>query len=603
MASQKSKRQPSLRDRAEAAWQDRHPDLSATSREGLAQLVHELKVHEIELELQNEELRRAQAELEESRRQLGDLYDFAPVGYLTVRQDTVIAQANLTVAAMLGVVRARLNGQHFTRFLSRKSQDDFYLAQRGTTAEGTSWSGELVLRKAAGDELPVSMEMVRAPALGSVPAWRCVMTDITRRQAAERALRASEDRYHDGLTRELEDTKRLQSASTQLIQVDDIEALYTSIVETAMHLTRADCGSVQSLDADRNHLHLLAWKGFHPGSAVYWQVVRADSPCSCGEALRQGSRIVIEDIEHSSLLVGSEDYDQFRRSGIRAMQSTPLMARSGTIVGMISTHWHEAHRPTDRELGLLDVLARQAADLIERKRGEDALRRAHDVLEQRVIDRTKDLHDVLRRLVDAQEEERKRIARDIHDQLGQQMTALRLHLDRLLAKRKAGRDRDRIAGLVVMLCEDLDRHIDSLVWSLRPATLEHLGLSDALGELVQGFTDRFGIPAEYQSMSMDGPRLPPDTEAHVYRIAQEALHNVYKHASASRVAVSFENARNRFVLTVEDDGCGFLVAEASMGMGLGLVSMRERAALIGGSLDVLSAPGHGTTVSLQVPVS
>jgi len=230
------------------------------------------------------------------------------------------------------------------------------------------------------------------------------------------------------------------------------------------------------------------------------------------------------------------------------------------------------------------------------------LRRAHDVLEQRVIDRTQELHELLRRLVHTQEEERKRIARDIHDHLGQQMTALRLHLDRLTAARSAGGDRDRIARLVQTLCADLDRHIDALVWSLRPATLDHVGLSGALGELVRGFADRFGLPAEYQSVRMDGIRLQADTEAHVYRIAQEALHNVYKHAPASRSAVSLENHGDRLILSIEDDGCGFVAGETPLGTGLGLVSMRERATLIGGSLDVESTPGHGTTVLLQVPM-
>ena len=173
---------------------------------------------------------------------------------------------------------------------------------------------------------------------------------------------------------------------------------------------------------------------------------------------------------------------------------------------------------------------------------------------------------------------------------------------RRAAARSAGGDRDRIARLVQTLCADLDRHIDALVWSLRPATLDHVGLSGALGELVRGFADRFGLPAEYQSVRMDGIRLQADTEAHVYRIAQEALHNVYKHASASRAAVSLENHGDRLILSIEDDGCGFVAGETPLGTGLGLVSMRERATLIGGSLDVESTPGHGTTVLLQVPM-
>src|SRR5215472_17713390 len=117
----------SLRKQAEAAWRGRHRDRATIAREDAGALVHELEVHQIELELQNEELRRAQSELEESRDQLDDLYDFAPVGYLTLREDTVILRAKLRAAALLGVERQALIGKHFTRFLARESQDAFYL--------------------------------------------------------------------------------------------------------------------------------------------------------------------------------------------------------------------------------------------------------------------------------------------------------------------------------------------------------------------------------------------------------------------------------------------------------------------------------------------
>src|SRR5262245_62551492 len=110
---------PRLRERAEAEWQTRRQNLEAISPDDFTRLVHELEVHQIELELQNEELRRAQVELEESRQQFSDLYDFAPVGYLTVDQNTVVVQANLTAVTMLGVERGRLVGQRLTWFLSR----------------------------------------------------------------------------------------------------------------------------------------------------------------------------------------------------------------------------------------------------------------------------------------------------------------------------------------------------------------------------------------------------------------------------------------------------------------------------------------------------
>jgi len=195
-----------LRGRAEAAWRARHRDLSATSSGELARLVHDLEVHEIELEIQNEELRRAQSELEESRQQFSDLYDFAPVGYLTIDLSSVITQANLACAGMLGVARGRLVGQRFTRFLSPGSQHAFLLAIRDADAntDAVTRCPHLVLKRKNGAELPVSMEIVGAVEPGRRRVLRCVLIDITPRQAAERALRASEERYR-GLAEQVVD--------------------------------------------------------------------------------------------------------------------------------------------------------------------------------------------------------------------------------------------------------------------------------------------------------------------------------------------------------------------------------------------------------------
>src|SRR5215831_9397640 len=133
-------------------------------------------------------------------------------------------------------------------------------------------------------------------------------------------------------------------------------------------------GSIQILFPERNELHLLACRGFHPVSAAFWEWVRIDSASSCGLALSAGARIVVPDVDACDFMAGTEDLDAYRRSGIRAVQSTPLVSRSGQLLGMISTHWREPHQPTEHDLRPLDVLARQAADLIERARIEAALR-------------------------------------------------------------------------------------------------------------------------------------------------------------------------------------------------------------------------------------
>jgi GAF domain-containing protein len=162
------------------------------------------------------------------------------------------------------------------------------------------------------------------------------------------------------------DTLRLQEISALLIQERNVDRLYLRILDAAVDLMSSDMASIQLFHPERNELRLLAWKGFHPQSAAFWDCVRLESGSVCAAALSAGRRTIVPDIETSELVVGTPDADEYRRSGIRAVQSTPLVSRDGRLLGMISTHWRQVHQPPERALLSLDVLARQAADLIER---------------------------------------------------------------------------------------------------------------------------------------------------------------------------------------------------------------------------------------------
>ena len=121
---------------------------------------------------------------------------------------------------------------------------------------------------------------------------------------------------------------------------------------------------------ERGELQLLAHRGFDPSSVAFWQWVRPGAGCICGAALRSGERAIVADVEYCDFMAGTENLAAYREAGMRAMQSTPLVSRTGRLLGMISTHWRNPYQPSERDLRLLDVLARQAADLIERKQAE-----------------------------------------------------------------------------------------------------------------------------------------------------------------------------------------------------------------------------------------
>jgi signal transduction histidine kinase len=265
-------------------------------------------------------------------------------------------------------------------------------------------------------------------------------------------------------------------------------------------------------------------------------------------------------------------------------------------------------------------------DVSERRRAEDALRRAHDELEGRVRERTRELAEanaslraevrerraaegrtrsLLRQIVTVQEEERRRIARELHDTLGQQLAALSLSIDVLKSKAsnrvRLREETDRMQSIFDRLNSD----IDFLAWELRPAALDQLGLDAALRNFLREWSEHFRIAAEYRGHGLNGTRLPPEVETNLYRILQEALQNVHKHAGADHVSVLLECQDGQAVLIVEDNGRGYdpegeVASDSNKGMGV--VNMRERAALVGGSLEIESATGAGATIFVRVPL-
>jgi signal transduction histidine kinase len=152
----------------------------------------------------------------------------------------------------------------------------------------------------------------------------------------------------------------------------------------------------------------------------------------------------------------------------------------------------------------------------------------------------------------------------------------------------------------------LNSDVDFLAWELRPAALDELGLDAALQTFVREWSEHFRIEARYEGLGLGGPRLPPEVETNLYRILQEALQNVHKHAGAAHVSVVLERRDGLAVLVVEDDGCGYDPGEevaADSNKGMGVVNMRERAALVGGELEIESAPGAGATIFVRVPLA
>jgi two-component system sensor histidine kinase UhpB len=210
--------------------------------------------------------------------------------------------------------------------------------------------------------------------------------------------------------------------------------------------------------------------------------------------------------------------------------------------------------------------------------------------------------ELLTRLVFVQEDERRRIARDMHDQLGEHLTALALRIGRLKQECGDGTHLAREIDDLERIALSLDQDVDRLVWELRPTALDDLGLRAALTNYVQDWSNRTSIPARLHTSGLLDERLAPDVETTLYRIAQEALNNAAKYSRAGRVEVILERRHDSVLLVVEDDGIGFEADGGVTRQGFGIVGMRERAALVGGNVEIESAPGQGTTVLVRIDV-
>jgi signal transduction histidine kinase len=273
------------------------------------------------------------------------------------------------------------------------------------------------------------------------------------------------------------------------------------------------------------------------------------------------------------------DHEAMRLLGARSGLWVPLQVR-GRAIGVLAAHDKLGPdvRFSDTDLRLAETFATRAALAVD--------------LSERIA------QDALRRVVEAQELERRRLARELHDETGQALTSILLGLKAL--EERTGDEASRAAmeelrELVVSTLQDVRR----LAVELRPTALDDFGLVAALERLTASFAEQTGISVDFQTALAD-ERLPEEVETALYRIVQESLTNVVKHARARRVSILLARKEGSVKAVVEDDGRGFDPAQA--GDGFGLVGMRERLALLGGRLEVESGADAGTTIAAEVPV-
>lgn len=308
---------------------------------------------------------------------------------------------------------------------------------------------------------------------------------------------------------------------------------------------------------------------------------------SCGTAAVTKLPVIVEDILEDPLW---EDYrDLARASGMRACWSMPIMTADDRVLGTFALYYREPRFPTPADLDLIARASHVAAIGIQRKELDDQLR------------------GLSARVEAAREDERTGIAREIHDQLGQTITALKLDLAWIA--RRAGSLvlapetlLEKISALS-RLTDDMIAQVRRISAELRPGILDDVGLVAALSWQAQDFEERSHIVCELRSSVVDDRRLPRPLATTVFRVFQEALTNVLRHAAASHVAARLQEDAGALVFEVEDDGTGISAERIHDPRSLGLLGIRERARRLGGSASFARGTGGGTVVMLRLPIA
>ncbi|MFB3886066.1 MAG: GAF domain-containing protein [Thermodesulfobacteriota bacterium] len=447
--------------------------------------------------------------------------------------------------------------------------------------------------------------------LKRVTATRDDLTrEVLERKKTEQMLRETEKR----LEADLDAMTRLQKVGTLFVREGNLEPVLGEIVDAAIAISSADFGNIQLLDSKSSDLKIAAHRGFPEWWLDFWDSV-CEGQGACGTALERGERVIVEDVEQSPIFIGTPSLEIQLKAGIRAVQSTPLVSRSGKPLGMFSTHYKTAHRPDDHTLQLLDLLARHTADIVERAQAEEALRQRTlelqhltETLEARVSERTAELADLSSQLVSAQEKERQRVSYDLHDNVWQMLLTIRFNIERLFSTQDKldwaalhNKSKEVMANVLSAVGK-----IRSMQGDLWPYVLDDIGILATIDWYCREFEkNHSGLTIE-SHIEVEEDETPSSAKIVIYRVMQEAMSNVVKHSQANHVSLFLINKEHRVEFTVVDNGVGFdpeeAIAQRAPWGGLGLLNIKARTELSGGIFGVESAKGKGTTIRASWPI-
>ena len=402
--------------------------------------------------------------------------------------------------------------------------------------------------------------------------------------------------FHDVTERKQADA--LLAGQNQVLEMigrgEPLDATLTALVRFLESQAPKMLCSVLLLDEDGVHVRTGAAPSLPEAynRAVDGQSI-GPAAGSCGTALYRREPVVVEDTTTDPLWA---NYRALAIAhGLRAAWATPIFNASGRALGTFAAYYREPGRPPPRHQALVDIATHLASVAISRQQSEQSLHESRD-----------QLRALADRLQTVREEQSTHIAREIHDVLGQQLTALKLELTSL-KRRSSGIADEGLKGSFTEKLNATSQLVDATIQSvqkiatdLRPATLDKLGLAAALEREARDFARRSGLRFGCD-MTPEPLFVNDKTAIGIFRIVQEALTNVARHAQATEVRISLRLQPDGLKVEVRDDGRGFSQTRTVVGKSIGLLGMYERARLLDSRLEINSVPGAGTIINLHVP--
>jgi PAS domain S-box-containing protein len=490
-------------------------------------ILHELQVHQIELEIQNEELLRTQLELEAARTRYFDLYDQAPVGYCTVSEKGLILENNLTAAKLLVMTREALLKQPITRFIHKKDQDVYYFHRKQLADASLPHACDLRMVKSDGTPFWAHLTSSAVRVANGSFLNRVMINDITEQKLAGEALRKSEER-HRTILRTAMDGFWIADMQGHILEVNEAYCRMSGYSEAELlTMSISDLEAVEPSATVAAHMKKIAAQG--------------------------------EDI------------------------------------------FETCHRRKDGSI--IDVEVSAQWKLVE---GERMVAFHRDITKRKQADEK--IHQLYHLLMQAQENERHLISYELHESIAQNLSVLKINTDTIYndPSMTSPELREKLMASTSLISQAI-ADIRKLAYKLRLPGLEEMGLVKALEIYCEEVSEQSKVKIDFRSAGMSQIELPRKMEIHIFRLIQESLSNIHKHANADHVTIRLMGSSPNIILRIEDNGRGFDVKQQELifsdSKKIGITSMQERVSLLQGQMNIHSQSMKGTKILIKIPIS